>query len=102
MVLHGGLDGRAVLSRTGPGGVPDVHVADKDAAISAAWKEDEDKRAYWKLERDRIGTLERNCITLAPGGVPDVHVATLINELVQPGRAVIPIPGRQQGARWTR
>ena len=46
---------------------------DKDAAISAAWKEDEDKRAYWKLERDRIGTLERNCITLALGGYAKVQ-----------------------------
>ena len=48
-------------------------VRDKDAAISAAWKEDEDKRAYWKLERDRIGTLERNCITLALGGYAKVQ-----------------------------
>lgn len=47
---------------------------DEDAAISAAWEkanetnEDQDKRAAWNLERNRIGGAERNCIPLALSG----------------------------------
>lgn len=49
-------------------------VRDEDAAIAAAWKkfeetgEDSDNRAYWKLESNRTGKMERNCIPLALSG----------------------------------
>jgi len=49
-------------------------VRDEDAAIAAAWRkvketdEDEDRRTAWRLERNRTGDLERNCIALALSG----------------------------------
>ena len=49
-------------------------VRNEDAAIDVAWRkveetdDDQDKRAAWKLENNRTGSMERNCIPLALSG----------------------------------